>query len=131
MSDAKRKQGRPPFKPTGKQRDQVIAMSSNGVPHRQQASLIGCCSPKTLRKHFRDDLNIGKIQANAKVADALYQQALNGNVKAQTFWLKTAGGWRETGEVQVVSEGELGAIKLASEVARIFFSKFGEKRVDI
>ena len=62
----KRKQGRPPFKPTGEQRDQVIAMSSNGVPHRQQASLIGCSSPKTLRKHFRDDLNIGKIQANAK-----------------------------------------------------------------
>jgi hypothetical protein len=127
----KRKQGRPPFKPTGEQRDQVIAMSSNGVPHRQQASLIGCSSPKTLRKHFRDDLNIGKIQANAKVAGALYKSALDGNVKAQTFWLKTVGGWQETGNLETVSERELGAIKLASEVARIFFSIFEEKRVDI
>ena len=131
MDSLLKKRGRPPFKPTGEQRDQVIAMSSNGVPHRQQASLIGCSSPKTLRKHFREELNIGKIQANAKVADALYQSALDGNVKAQTFWLKTVGGWQETGNLETVSERELGAIKLASEVARIFFSKFGDKTVDI
>ena len=123
MSDAKRKQGRLPFKPTDEKREEVIAMSSNGVPHRQQAPLIGCSSSKTLRKHFRDELNIGKIQAHAKVAGALYQLALEGNVKAQTFWLKTVGGWRETGEVEVVSEGELGAINRASEVARILFSR--------
>ena len=78
----KRKKGRPPFKPTHEQREQVKAMSSHGVPHRQQAPLIGCSSPKTLRKHFREELNIGKIQANAKVAGALYQLALEGNVKA-------------------------------------------------
>ena len=123
MSDAKRKQGRPPFKPTAEKREQVITMSSNGVPHRQQAPLIGCSSPKTLRKHFREELNIGKIQANAKVAGALYQSALDGNVKAQTFWLKTVSGWQDNGEVEIVSEGELGAIKRASEVARILFSR--------
>ena len=123
MSDAKRKQGRPPFKPTAEKREQVITMSSNGVPHHQQAPLIGCSSPKTLRKHFREELNIGKIQANAKVAGALYQSALNGNVKAQTFWLKTVSGWQEKGEVEIVSEGELGAINRASEVARILFSR--------
>ena len=127
-SPVKRKQGRPPFKPTDEQREQVIAMSSNGVPHRQQAPLIGCSSPKTLRKHFRDELNIGKIQAHAKVAGALYQSALDGNVKAQSFWLKTVGGWKETGEVEVVSEGVLGTIKRASEVARILFGEAGEKR---
>ena len=92
----KRKLGRPPFKPNDEQREQVITMSSNGVPHRQQAPLIGCSSPKTLRKHFRDKLNTGKIQANAKVAGALYQSALEGNVKAQSFLLKTVGGWQET-----------------------------------
>ena len=128
MSDPKRKQGRPPFKPTAEKREQVITMSSNGVPHRQQAPLIGCSSPKTLRKHFREELNIGKIQANAKVAGALYQSALNGNVKAQTFWLKTVSGWQEKGEVEIVSESELGTIKRASEVARILFGESGEKR---
>ena len=124
----KRKQGRPPFKPTDEQREQVIAMSSHGVPHRQQAPLIGCSSPKTLRKHFRDELNLGKIQANAKVAGALYQSALEGNVKAQSFWLKTVGGWKETGNVEIVSEGILGTIKRASEIARILFGEAGEKR---
>ena len=124
----KRKQGRPPFKPTDEQREQVKAMSSHGVPHRQQAPLIGCSSPKTLRKHFRDELNTGKIQANAKVAGALYQSALEGNVKAQTFWLKTVGGWQETGNVEIVSEGVLGTIKRASEIARILFGETSEKR---
>ena len=125
------KRGRPTFKPTGKLREQVITLSSNGLPHIQIAPLIDCSSPKTLRKHFREELNIGKIQANAKVAGALYQSALDGNVKAQTFWLKTVGGWQETGNVEIVSEGVLGTIKRASEVARILFGRFGEERVDI
>ena len=131
MDSQLNKRGRPPFKPSDEQREQVITMSSHGVPHRQQAPLIGCSSPKTLRKHFRDELNIGKIQANAKVAGALYQSALDGNVTAQTFWLKTVGGWQETGNVEIVSEDKLGAIKRASEVARILFGRFGDERVDI
>ncbi len=121
------KRGRPTFKPTGKLREQVITFSSNGLPHIQIAQIIGC-APKTLRKHFRDELNTGKIQANAKVAGALYQSALEGNVKAQSFWLKTVGGWQETGNVEIVSEGVLGTIKRASEVARILFGEAGEKR---
>ena len=124
------KRGRPTFKPTGKLREQVITLSSNGLPHIQIAQIIGC-APKTLRKHFREELNIGKIQANAKVAGALYQLALEGNVKAQSFWLKTVGGWQETGCVEIISEGVLGTIKRASEVARILFGRFGEERVDI
>ena len=122
------KRGRPTFKPTGKLREQVITLSSNGLPHIQIAPLIGCSSPKTLRKHFRDELDIGKIQANAKVAGALYQSALEGNVKAQSFWLKTVGGWQETGNVEIVSEGVLGTIKRASEIARILFGETSEKR---
>ena len=124
----KRKQGRPPFKPNDEQREQVKAMSSHGVPHRQQAPLIGCSSPKTLRKHFREELNIGKIQANAKVAGALYQSALEGNVKAQSFWLKTVGGWQETGNVEIVSDGLLGTINRAQRIYSILFGEVDEKR---
>ena len=122
------KRGRPTFKPTGKLREQVITLSSNGLPHIQIAPLIGRSSPKTLKKHFREELNIGKIQANAKVAGALYQLALEGNVKEQSFWLKTVGGWQETGRVEIVSEGVLGTIKRASEIARILFWETSEKR---
>ena len=127
MDSQLKKRGRPAFKPTDEQREQVIALWSNGLPHIQIAQIIGC-APKTLRKHFRDELNTGKIQANAKVAGALYQSALEGNVKAQSFWLKTVGGWQETGRVEIVSEDKLGAIKRASEVARILFGEAGEKR---
>ena len=124
----KRKQGRPAFKPTDEQREQVITMSSNGLPHIQIAPLIGCSSPKTLRKHFRDELNTGKIQANAKVAGALYQSALDGNVKAQTFWLKTVGGWQETGKGEIVSDGLLGTINRAQRIYSILFGEVDEKR---
>ena len=79
-------------------------------------------------RHRYEHHRTGKIQANAKVAGALYQSALDGNVKAQTFWLKTVGGWQETGNVEIVSEGVLGTIKRASEVARILFGEAGEKR---
>ena len=88
MDSQLKKRGRPAFKPTDEQREQVIALSSNGLPHIQIAQIIGC-APKTLRKHFREELNIGKIKANAKVAGALYQSALDGNVKAQTVCRQT------------------------------------------
>ena len=122
--------GRPPFKPTDEQREQVIALSSNGLPHIQIARIVGC-APKTLRKHFRVELNIGKIQANAKVAGALYPLALDGNVKAQTFWLKTVGGWQETGKLEVASEDKLIAINRGQRIYSILFERFEEERVDI
>ena len=127
MDSQLKKRGRPAFKPTDEQREQVIALSSNGLPHIQIAQIIGC-APKTLRKHFRDELNLGKIQANAKVAGALYQLALEGNVKAQTFWLKTVGGWQETGNVEIVSEGVLGTINRAQRIYSILFGGVDEKR---
>ena len=77
MDSLLKKRGRPPFKPTGEQRDQVIAMSSNGVPHRQQAPLIGCSSPKTLRKHFREELNIGSFTTECKDTYGKYRKKIN------------------------------------------------------
>ena len=83
------------------------------------------------RKHFREELSTGKIQANAKAAGALYPLALDGNVKAQTFWLKTVGGWQETGKVEVASENKLIASNRGQRVYSILFERFGEERVDI
>ena len=52
--------------------------------------------PKTLRKHYRDELDLGETKANAQVAGFLFNAARNGNVTAQIFWLKTRARWRET-----------------------------------
>jgi hypothetical protein len=54
---------------------------------------------KTLRKHYREELDTGQIKATAKVAESLFRKATSDgsqSVTAAIFWLKTRGGWRET-----------------------------------
>ena len=54
---------------------------------------------KTLRKHYREELDTGRIKATAKVAESLFRKATGDgsqSVTAAIFWLKTRGGWRET-----------------------------------
>jgi hypothetical protein len=71
------------------------------VPQDDIARLIGC-SPKTLRKRFRDDLDRGVAEANAVVSGCLFAAAKAGNVSAQIFWLKTRGHWHERGSADRV-----------------------------
>ena len=53
-------------------------------------------SSRTLRKHFRAELDLGEIQANAKVAQTLFSLATSGQHPAATiFRMKTRRGWRE------------------------------------
>lgn len=87
--------GRKPFAPSEDQRRVVRAMSGYGVPH-DDIALVVKCSPPTLRKRFRQELDVATIEANARVAQTLYQQATTpGNIAATIFWLKARGGWRE------------------------------------
>jgi len=53
------------------------------------------CSPKTLRKRCRDDLDGGVAEANAIVSGCLFAAAKGGNITAQIFWLKSRARWRE------------------------------------
>jgi hypothetical protein len=87
--------GRPPFVPDDKQRLAVSTLSACGARHEVIARHFGI-DRKTLRKHFRAELNKGRQDANAMVARSLYDQAIAGNTTAQIFWLKTRAGWRET-----------------------------------
>ena len=97
--------GRKPFTPTAEQRRTVLAMAGFGVPHDDISLVVGC-SPPTLRKWFRHELDVATIEANARVAQTLYQQATKpGNIAATIFWLKARAGWREKHEVQVSGPG--------------------------
>jgi hypothetical protein len=58
------------------------------------ALIIGC-APKTLRKRFRDELDLGVAEANATVCGYLFAAAKAGNIPAIIFWLKTRARWRE------------------------------------
>ena len=87
--------GMPAFAPTEEQRRMVHAMAGYGVPQDDIALVIGITS-RTMRKHFRHDLDVAMIEANARVAQCLFKQAtVPGNIAASIFWLKARAGWRE------------------------------------
>jgi hypothetical protein len=104
LSLERRMTGRKPFTPTDDQRRMVKAMAGYGVPH-DDISRVVRCSPPTLRKWFRDELDTATIEANARVAQTLYQQATTpGNIAATIFWLKARAGWREKQQVEVTGQ---------------------------
>ena len=87
---------RPKLNPTEEQRRKVKGLSAIGTPHEQIAKMLGIRSPKTLRKYFRDELDLGRTEANAKVASTLFQMAISGqSPRATEFWLKHRAGWTD------------------------------------
>ena len=87
--------GRRAHRPDPSQRRQVEALAAYGIPEADISGVVGI-DPKTLRKHYREELDFGETKANAQVAGFLFNAAKNGNVTAQIFWLKTRAKWRET-----------------------------------
>ena len=95
--------GRPAHKPDPVSRRQVEAMAAYGIPEADIATVIEI-DPKTLRRHYRRELDTGHIKANTKVAENLYRKAIGEGREAVTaaiFWLKTRARWRETIETEV------------------------------
>ena len=89
------------FEPTAEQRRLVRTMAGFGVPQEGIATLLEI-DPKTLRRHFRAELDRGAVEATGKVAQSLFQMATEGrNVAAAIFWMKARAGWRERHEVAV------------------------------
>ena len=89
--------GRPGHKPDPMLRRQVEAMAGYGVTEAQIAGLIGV-DAKTLRKHYRDELDHGHVKANVKVAENLFRKATGEGREAVTaaiFWMKARAQWRE------------------------------------
>lgn len=83
------------FEPTEEHRRTAKAMAGFGVPQEDIATFLGI-DAKTLRKHFRVELDRGTIEANVKVAQTLFNMAtVDKNVAAAIFWMKARAGWRE------------------------------------
>jgi hypothetical protein len=97
--------GRRAHRPDPGQRRQVEAMAGYGVPEADIATVIGI-DPKTLRKHYRRELDTGQIKANSRVAENLFRKATGDgreSVIAAIFWLKTRARWKETVVNEVVA----------------------------
>lgn len=110
------------YEPTLDQRRTVKTMAGFGVPHVDIATFLGI-DAKTLRKHFRDELDRGTVEANAKVAQSLFQMATQGkNVAAAIFWMKARAGWREKVEIKPVIDDDLSRMsdaELHAEIRRL------------
>lgn len=88
--------GRKSLEPTEQQRRMVESLAGCGTKQDAIARIMGI-DPKTLRKHFRQELGCGGDKAIAQVAGTLFKMAISGECVAATiFFLKTRGGWRET-----------------------------------
>lgn len=91
---------RKPHEPTPEQRKLVSALASYGVTQKDICEQVEI-DLKTLRKHYRKELNNSMVMANAKVAESLFKMATQKmNVAAAIFWAKTRMGWREVAEIE-------------------------------
>jgi hypothetical protein len=87
-----------PHEPTPALRGQVETMTGYGIKAEDIARSLGICHV-TLRKYYRDELDLGTIKANAKVAESLFKKATSDgsqSVTAAIWWSKTRMGWKET-----------------------------------
>ena len=92
---------RPAFEVGEAERELVKELAGLGIRQsdicrliRRKGKPIG---ETTLRKHFADELDLGGIEANARVAMTLFKMATSGEHPGMTaFWLKCRAGWRET-----------------------------------
>ena len=108
------------YVPTEEQRRTVRAMSGYGIPQTDIATILEI-DAKTLRKHFRRELDRGSIEATTKVAQTLFSMATSGqNTAAAIFWMKARAGWREKQEIVLSAKPviEMSDEELAHEIAR-------------
>lgn len=83
-----------PHIPTTEMKAKVAALSAFGVSQVKIADYFSLSTP-TLVKYYKKELDTAMVDKNLQVATALFQNALDGNVTAQLFWLKCRAGWRE------------------------------------
>ena len=99
---SKRPRGRPGHQPTPLLRRFVTTLSAHGVPHTDIGLALGI-SARTLRQHYRAELDRGAAQVHAKLVLGLAELA-NGSgpvaLRATMFALRCRFGWSEYAPVR-------------------------------
>lgn len=92
-SPANKKRGPPTFRPTDAERKEVAKMVAVGIPQESICRVVrNGIDDKTLRKHFRKELDTALVKANTNVSGTLYNKAIAGDTGAIVWWEKTRQG---------------------------------------
>lgn len=91
---------RRPHEPTNHSRELVSLHASVGTPQEVIADILGIDS-KTLRKHYRKELDQSVAKANAAIGGTLFNKAKSGDTSAAIFWMKTRAGWSEKTRTEI------------------------------
>jgi len=101
--------------PTKSKREAVKLHATVGTPQEVIADILSI-DPKTLRKHYREELDQSTAKANANMGGTLYNKGMGGDVTAMIFWMKTRGGWSEKTVVDnTSSDGSMSPIGLSGD----------------
>lgn len=87
--------------------EQLEKLAALGLTDEEIADFIGVCR-KTLHtmkkenERFLHTIKMGKLKADSKVISSLYEQATQGNVTAQIYWLKNrrSAEWRDRQDIE-------------------------------
>jgi hypothetical protein len=89
--------------PTENDRRQVLTMAAMGIMLKDICTVMQL-DPTTLKRHYRRELDTADIEANVRVAQALYKNAVNhNNVTAQIWWTKSRMGWKDSSEINLTA----------------------------
>ena len=89
---------KPPHEPTETTRQTVQLHTMVGTTQADIARVLDI-DEKTLRKYYRDELDLAKAKANATIGGALFNKAKTGDTSAMIFWMKTQAKWAERHEL--------------------------------
>jgi hypothetical protein len=96
---SRKRVGRPPIERAASTARTVCVLAAAGFPLEGIAKAIGLAR-HTMVRLYREELDLGRVQAHAAVARSLFRAATDArrpNVIACIFWLKTRAGWKEAG----------------------------------
>jgi hypothetical protein len=91
---------RKPHEPTDETRQLVALHATVGTPQETIADILGI-DAKTLRKHYREELDQSMAKANAQIGGVLFKKAKDGDTAAAIFWMKTRARWREVNQHEI------------------------------
>ena len=109
--------GKPKHNPTDITKAEVSALVSFGITQEDIALHLNI-DRGTLMDYYRRELDTAVTRANAKVANRLYNKAVNqDDLQAQIFWLKTRGRWRTADKDIEIADNASTLAKIQSLVA--------------